>query len=142
MQHGDTTRSDRRKRLLGGTLSALVGTVTAAVIFRYPEELHTPAWVAYAACSAFVFAGLAIIAHETELRRTRAWLAVAFTVALFVPGAWIAFGPGERECSLAIPFFTTLAPDLLCRGAFGLGALIGAAFLTWIVLRAIRQQGE
>lgn len=132
--------TDRRKRLLGGFLSAMVGLLTAAMTYRYPENLHAPAWVAYAACSAFVFAGLTIMAYEFSLHRTHAWLVAACLTALLVPGGWVAFGPGVRECSVAIPFFTTVGSDLLCRGAFGLGAVIAAALLVWVVLRALRQQ--
>ena len=44
------------------------------------------------------------------------------------------------ECSVAVPFFSTVGSDLLCRGAFGLGAVIVAALLVWVVLRALRQQ--
>lgn len=131
---------DRRKRLLGGFLSSMVGALTAALIYRYPEQLHAPAWVAYAACSAFVFAGLTIIANEFPLRRTHAWLVVACTVALLVPGAWVAFGPGVRECSVSVPFFSIAGSELLCRGAFGFGAFTVAALLVWVVLRALRQQ--
>jgi hypothetical protein len=132
--------TDRRKRLLGGFLSIMVGALTAAMIYRYPEKLHAPAWVAYAACSAFVFAGFTVIVAESSLRRTHAWLCVACTVALLVPGAWVAFGPGVRECSVSVPFLTTAGSELLCRGAFGLGAFIVAALLVWVVLRALRQQ--
>ena len=132
--------SDRRKRLLGGSLSAMVGALTAALIYRYPEQLHAPAWVAYTACSAFVFAGLTIIASESPLRRIHAWLVVACMGALLVPGAWVAFGPGVRECSVSVPFFSHVGSELLCRGAFGLGTLIVAALLVWVVLRALRQQ--
>ena len=131
---------DHRKRLLGGFLSAVAGALTAVMIYRYPEQLHVPAWVAYSACSAFVFAGLTIIAYEPRLRRTHAWLVVACTVALLVPGTWVAFGPGVRECSVSIPFFSTTGSELLCRGAFGLGAFTVAAILVWVVLRALRQQ--
>jgi hypothetical protein len=131
---------DRRKRLLAGFSFAMVGALTASIIYRHPEQLDAPAWVAYAACAAFVFAGLAIIAYESALRRTHTWLAVACTAALLVPGAWVAFGPGVRECSVSVSFFSTVAPDLLCRGVFGFGTFIVAAFLIWIVLRALRQQ--
>ena len=132
--------TDGRKRLLGGFLSSSAGLLTAAMIYLHPENLHAPAWVAYAACAAFVFAGLTIIAYEFALHRTHAWLSAACTVALLVPGGWVAFGPGVRECSVAVPFFSTAGSDLLCRGAFGLGAVIIAALLVWVVLRALRQQ--
>ena len=133
---------DRRKRLLGGSLSAMVGALTAALIYRYPEQLHAPAWVAYTACSAFVFAGLTIVASESPLRRIHAWLVVACIGALLVPGAWLAFGPGVRECSVSVPFFSTAGSELLCRGAFRFGALLVVALLVWVVLRALRQQNS
>ena len=133
--------TERRQRLLGGFVSALVGLFTALMIYLHPEKLHAPAWVAYVACAAFVFAGLTILAYEFALHRIHAWLVAACTASLLVPGAWVAFGPGERECSVAVPFFSTIASGLLCRGAFGLGAVIVAALLVWVVWRAVRQRG-
>jgi hypothetical protein len=117
----------------------MAGGLTAAMIYRRPGQLHAPAWVAYTACAAFVFAGLAIIADGTALRRTHAW-PVACTTALLVPGAWVAFGPGVRRCSVSLPFFSTVGSELRCRGAFGLGAVIVAAMLVWVVLRAVRRE--
>ena len=143
---GRTTRkglslmTDRRQRLFGGVVSTLAGLLTAAVIYLHPENLHAPAWVAYAACAAFVFAGLTIMAYEFALHRIHVWLAVACMAALLVPGAWVAFGPGARKCSVALPSFSTVGSDLLCRGAFGIGAIVVAALLVWVVLRALRQQ--
>ena len=132
--------SERRGRLLGGFFSTTVGLLTAAMIYLHPEQLHVPAWVAYAACAAFVFAGLTIVAYEFALHRTHAWLAAACTAGLLIPGAWVAFGPGVRACSVAVPFFSGVGSDLLCRGVFGVGAVIVAALLVWAVLTALRQQ--
>ena len=132
--------TERRQRLLGGLVSVVAGLLTAAVITVRPEGLHVPAWVAYVACAAFVFAGLTIIAHEFALRRTHACLVVACVASLLVPGAWVAFGPGVRECSVNGPFLSGVGSELMCRGAFGLGAVIVAALLIWIVLRALRQR--
>lgn len=131
--------TDRRDRFLGGCLCAVLGGAAAAVIYRRPDQLQAPAWVGYAACAAFVFAGLAIIADGSTLRRTHAWLAVACMAGLLVPGAWVAFGPGVRQCSVSVPFFSTVGSGLLCRGVFGLGAVIVAAMLVWAVLRAVRR---
>lgn len=131
--------TDRRERFLGGCLCALIGGAAAAAIYRQPDHLHAPAWVAYAAFTAFVFAGLAIIADGSTLRRTHAWLAVACMAGLLVPGAWVAFGPGVRQCSVSVPYFSTVGSGLLCRGAFGFGAVIVAALLVWAVLRAVRR---
>jgi len=38
--------------------------------------------------------------------------------------------------------FSTVGPDLLCRGAFGLGAIVVAALLAWAVVRALRAQAD
>jgi hypothetical protein len=132
--------TERRQRLVGGVVSTVAGLLTAATISLHPEGLHVPAWVAYVACAAFVFAGCTIIAHEFALRRTHAWLVVACVASLLVPGAWLAFGPGVRECSVSGPFLSGVGSELVCRGAFGLGAVIVAALLMWIVLRALRQR--
>jgi hypothetical protein len=118
----------------------MAGGITAAMIYRQHDQLHAPAWVAYAACAAFVFAGLAINTDRSALRRTHAWLAVACTAALLVPGAWVAFGPGLRKCSVSVPFFSIVGSELLCRGAFGLGAVIVGALLVGLVLWALRQE--
>ena len=80
--------------------------------------------------------------HEFALRRTHAWLVVACVASLLVPGAWIAFGPGVRECSVSGPFLSGIGSDLLCRSVFGLGAVIVAALLVWIVWRALRERSR
>jgi hypothetical protein len=41
---------------------------------------------------------------------------------------------------VVLPFVSTLGPELVCRGAFGLGAVLVAAFLAWLVVRALRQE--
>ena len=132
--------TERGQRLLGALVTTVAGLLTAAVITVRPEGQHVPAWVAYVACAAFVFAGLTIIAHEFALRRAHAWLVVACVASLLVPGAWIAFGPGVRECSVSGPLLGGMGSDLLCRGAFGIGAVIVAALLLWVVWRALRQR--
>ena len=132
--------TERGQRLLGALVTTVAGLLTAAVIYLRPEGLHVPAWVAYVACAAFVFAGLTIIAHEFAFSRVRAWLVVACVASLLVPGAWIAFGPGVRECSVSGPLLSGMGSDLWCRGAFGIGAVIVAALLMWVVWRALRQR--
>ncbi len=132
--------TERRQRLLGALVSTVAGLLTAAMIYLHPEGLHVPAWVAYVACAAFVLAGLTLMAHEFALRRTHAWLVAACAASLLVPAAWIAFGPGVRKCSVSVTFLSSIGSDLMCRGVFGLGAVIVAALLVWIVLRALRQQ--
>lgn len=49
-------------------------------------------------------------------------------------GPWVAFGPEARNCAVSFAFFAGLAPDALCRSAFGAGALLLA-----LVLRRLAQ---
>ena len=116
----------------------LVGILVAALMYRHPEGLRVPAWVGCAACGAFVFGGMAIVAAESSYVRAQAWLGVAAVASLLAPGAWIAFGPGPRECSVVLPFVRSAGSELVCRSAFGLGAVLVAAFLVWLVKRALR----
>ena len=127
----------RRTQLLVAAAAGTAGLVVAFMIHLHPEGLHVPAWVAYVAASAFVFAGLCLLAGALDIKWLQEWLGIAVTLSLFVVSLWIAFGPGERACSMSIPFVQTVAPDALCRGAFGLGALLVALFLGLLVRRAL-----
>jgi cytosine/uracil/thiamine/allantoin permease len=107
------------------------------MIHLHPEGLRVPAWVAYVAAAAFVLAGLCLFAGALEIDWLQQWLGIAVTLSMLVVSLWIAFGPGERECSMSIPFVQTVAPDALCRGAFGIGALLVALFIGVFVRRAL-----
>jgi len=114
----------------------------AYLIQAHPEGLHVPAWVAYVAASAFVLAGLCLFAGAVGNVGLQRWLGVAVTIWLFVVAAWVAFGPGERECSFSIPFFQSSASDAVCRGAFGIGATLVALFLVLVLRRIIGNRSE
>jgi hypothetical protein len=127
------------KQRLWGCLVATLGLLTAAAIRWHPERLHAPAWVAYCACAAFFFCGLALLADASGRRGLQSALAAGVVGSMLAVGAWAAFGPGERACSVSIPFLSTPGSDLACRGAFGAGSLVTAALLAWIVVRALRR---
>ena len=128
---------ERSSAALIGGLCAAAGVAAAVGIHWHPEQLNAPAWVAYAACLAFVFAGLSVVAREFARARLASWLAVAFSAALVLTAMWVAFGPGSRECSVSLPLFNGIAADWLCRGVFGFGALVGAAFVVWLFRRVL-----
>src|SRR5439155_23554255 len=127
----------RRTQLIGAVAAVAIGLLVAFMIRLHPEGLRVPSWVAYVAASAFVLAGLCLFAGAAEISWLQRWLGIAVTLCLFVVSVWVAFGPGERECSMSIPFLQTAAPDALCRGAFGIGALLVASFLGLLVRRAL-----
>jgi len=126
--------------VLVGWFFVAAGTLTAALVYGHPEALHAPAWVAYAACATFVLAGLAVVARAEQRGRLHAALLLATLAAFFSVAAWAAFGPGPRDCSVALPFFQGLAADWLCRGAFSFGALFLAVLLVVLIRRLLRGQ--
>jgi len=88
-------------REVSGWIAIAVGLGVALMVWLQPEHLRVPAWVVYAAAAVFVLAGLAILVRTGSRLNT---LLSALTVAgLLVPGAWVAFGPGSRECSFSLP---------------------------------------
>ena len=127
----------RRTQFIGAVVSVAAGLAVGFMIHLHPEGLRVPAWVAYVAAAAFVLAGLCLLAGAMEIPWLQQWLGIAVTLSMLVVSLWIAFGPGERECSMSIPFVQTVAPDALCRGAFGIGALLVALFVGLLVRRAL-----
>jgi hypothetical protein len=128
----------KRQRLTVGVAAAALGLAGAAAMYLRPESLRVPAWVGFSAMAAFIAVGGALIAGACEARRLEGWLGVLTVLGLVVPALWIAIGPGPMHCSVSLPFFTTAAADWLCRGAFGLGALLGLVILVLAVRRALR----
>jgi hypothetical protein len=129
---------EQRPRSRVGWFVVLTGVLTALLVYTHPEGLEAPAWVAYAACIAFVFAGLSIVASSAAHSRAQTWLAIGCMAAMAVPGMWIAFWPGPRVCSVSIPFASGAVQGGVCRVAFGSGAVIVAVFVVWAVRRALK----
>jgi hypothetical protein len=130
--------SERRAKILAGWLSTAAGGLLAALIYLYPEQLHAPAWVAYGASAAFVFAGLTVLAQIYGLERTGAWLVVGCIASMFGVGAWVSFGPGDHACTMSIPLISTGGNELVCRSAFGIGTLIVGALLIYAAWKALK----
>ena len=131
---------DRSSRIVGGRLAVAAGSGVAALIWLQPQQLQAPAWVAYVAAAAFVLAGLAILARTGS--RLNALFVALTAAALVVPGGWVAFAPGSRECSFNLPFLEGMAPGAVCRVAFGLGTLIAALLFLLLLLRGLRSGNQ
>jgi hypothetical protein len=119
-----------------------MGLLAVGLIHLHPENLRAPAWVAYAAASAFVLAGLCILAGAAGVARLGRWLALAVATSLLAVSLWVAIGVGERECSLSLSFMHSTVPDLMCRGAFGLGALLVGLFIVLAIRRGLGARRE
>ena len=129
-------------RLAWGLACAAVGVAVMAMVALHPESLRAPAWVVHAAAAAFVFAGIALIADARGATRLQRWIAIPVLLALATPAAWIAFGPGGRECTMSMPFLVAAASEMLCRGAFGLGLLLVVFVAALVAWRAWRRDAE
>ena len=115
-----------------------MGVLTIVIMYLHPENLHVPAWVGFAAMSAFVWAGCSLVTGEYEATRKIApWLGVLATLGLMVPFTWITLGPGPRECAAMLIFISTTASDWVCRGAFGFAALLGLLILVLFARRLV-----
>lgn len=121
----------------GIALSAL-GLLLLGLMVAFPARLRVPAPVGYFAAIALFLAGLLALANAYGGRAARAWLAVAVLSCLFVPAAWIAFGPGERKCAIRFDSLFGIAGDAVCRSAFGIGALLGLLLIAIALRQAWR----
>ena len=133
-----TVDTENRSRVLGGWLAIAAGLGVCAAVWFQPQRLHAPAWVVYTAALAFVLAGLAILVRSGS--KLNFVLSALTALALFVPGAWVAFGSGPRECSFSLPFVDGLAPGVVCRVAFGFGAVLTALVFILLLMRAVRKR--
>jgi hypothetical protein len=128
--------AETRGRIVSGLFAMAVGVGVSALVWLQPQQLRVPAWVAHACAAAFVFAGLVILTRTGST--LSAYLSALTAAALLVPGAWVAFGPGARECSFSVPFVQGLAPGLVCRAVFGVGAILTAVVFVVLLVRAIK----
>jgi hypothetical protein len=103
-----------------------MGLLVDFLIYAHPEGLSVPVWLGYLAGFTFVLAGLCLLAGAFALVSLQRWLALAIVTSLFVVSFWVALGPGQRQCSVTLPFIQTIVPGTVCRAAFGVGAgLVG-----------------
>ena len=130
--------SSRATQWAMGLVSVLVGLAVCVLIYRHPEALRAPAWVAYAAASAFVLAGLVVLAIASDAPRVQSYIAAAVLLCVLVICARVAFGPGKRACTMSFSFLHANVSDAICRGAFGIGALLVTLGLALLVCRAMR----
>lgn len=134
---GHNHESHASNSRFGGWLSIAVGLFVAAIVTLQPQHLRASEWVVYAAAGAFFCAGVALVVGATS--RLKAFFCALSVAGLMASGAWVIFAPGPRECAVSIPFFETVAPDISCRVVFGLGVLVTAPLLVWLLLTALRK---
>ena len=118
-----------------GLAMVAAGALTAAMVSAHPESLRAPAWVAYAACCAFILAGCSSLARAYRRDRLALGVVCLMLAALTAIPAWIGFWPGARQCGGVAGGFAFMASGAACRTAFGAGAVVMGAML----VAALRQ---
>ena len=131
----------RRSDLIWGMALVVIFIILCSLMYLEPQKLKAPAWVAYCAATAFFIAGLLLLARATSASRAKNWLAAGLVLAIVLPGIWVAFGAGDRQCTSSLPFLQ-FALEALCRSAFGIGALLGVGILVLYVRHAIANQRD
>jgi hypothetical protein len=109
-----------------------------------PGDRGAPRWVVATSGSLFVLAGGALGARGSSAvwaRAASAMLGPAIVLGMAAILNWVAFGPGPRGCTSTLSAFwyaaSRRAPDLECRSAFGLGALMLDAIVVLILAQAL-----
>jgi hypothetical protein len=129
---------DRRQRIFAGWAAVALGVFGIVMMVQHPENARAPGWVAYAAVTAFIFAGAGLLAGVYGTKRAGDWISLGAVVSLLVTAAWVSFGPGPRNCKALLFFVSATAGDWLCRGAFGLGTLLLVLICVLMVRRLLR----
>lgn len=141
-----------RGRLFFGLLCLAAGILPVLAAFEIGplgrEAINGPAWLGAAAGGVFIMAGIALLMGEDGSRSDHPLRYVLFACILGALAAianWIAFGPGPRECSIAIGgvAFESGSPanSFACRAGFGVGAGILDGFLLWLAAGAAQKFG-
>jgi hypothetical protein len=142
-------------------MAAGVPPILAALdMLPLPLTRGTPAWVGVAAGLLFMLGGAAIIngyaiaggagpdgdlppGTSFGVRLVQYLLGLTICGLFTAIAGWIAFGKGERHFSMSIglPFLTRhgFASEWMGRAAFGLGAILVAAFTVVLTVVSVRR---
>lgn len=123
-----------------GALLLLASCGMVLVVHLHPGKLGAPAWVAYVSLGLLGFAGACMVAQARGPKRLVQWLVCALLGAMVVVPAWIALGSGPRQCALVSLGNRTAASGILCRGAFGAGAVMLAVMFVFAVRNLLRSR--
>ncbi|HET6158949.1 MAG TPA: hypothetical protein VFE34_11430 [Dongiaceae bacterium] len=134
-------------RLLLGLLCIASGIIPVLAVFNLGpldrSAINGPPWLGLLAGSVFIAAGIALMLGERLRNSTLSYGLFAGIIGAFACiASWIAFGPGARECAVALAgmLFESGAwtNDIVCRGGFGVGAALLDGFVIWMIASALR----
>jgi hypothetical protein len=132
---------ERRSALAGallGSAVAAMGAFIVAIAARYvpvpDSDIHVPRTVLGLLGAGTILCGLSFALSVLGRRVSATFAVPGIALAFLVPAAWIAFGPGIRECtsSFSLGFLTISSKagaGITCRAAFAIAALLAAAIV-------------
>ena len=116
-------------------ITALVGVAGAIAIYRQPESLQVPLWLAMIACFCFALSGLALSLKTTRFTRLFQWTIVLLLLCMASVPAWLTLGDSVGSCTASFPL---IANPLGCRVAFGVSTALTLLLLVSAVKAAVR----
>ncbi len=134
---------DRRQRLAAALLSFGLALALAYIARTATAQLRAPTGVVYLAAATYAAAGAALVLQALGHLRAQAGPVFLMGAGMTGIAGWVAFGPGPRRCQASLGGFGFIPPELLCRAAFGIGALL-LGLILWLMLRPLvrRQPGK
>ena len=133
---------EKRSALVGAVLGSAVaamGAFIVAIAARYvpvpDSDIHVPRTVLGLLGAGAILCGLSFALSVLGRRVSATFAVPGIALAFLVPAAWIAFGPGIRECTsgFSLGFLTISskagAGSFTCRAAFAIAALLAAAIV-------------
>jgi hypothetical membrane protein len=112
---------------LAGAALLVCGSLVAVLVALHPEGLRAPAWVAYLAAAVFACGGAVALARACSKPSAAEAFVCLVLGGMLAIAAWISIGSGSRQCVASGS--GAGVPELACRSAFGVGALVLAGML-------------
>jgi hypothetical protein len=105
--------------------------------------MRAPPGVLYLGAATYAAAGAALLLQALGHLRAQAGPVFLMGAGLTAIAGWVALGPGPRRCVGSFGGLGFIPPELLCRAAFGVGALLLGA-MAWLMLRPLitREPGK
>jgi hypothetical protein len=137
-------------RLLFGLLFVACGIIPVLSAFDVSpfrsSDINGPPWLGLAAGGAFIAAGIALMLGDRLRNGSFAHGLFALILgSLAMIANWIAFGSGPRACTSTFSgvlfAVESVANEVACRGAFGIGAVLLDGFVLMVIARALREIG-
>jgi hypothetical protein len=133
-------------RIAFGLLCIAAGVVPVLASFDVgpldSSAINGPRWLGFLAGGIFIAAGVALMGGERLRHSALSYGLFALVISSFACiASWIAFGPGPRDCAIAVAGLLTasgMANEIACRTGFGIGALLLDGFVLVMIARALQ----